>query len=162
MLGTVASTTGGQREPTPTKRLIDLGYVVLLEPWACPFNDDRTRVVHLDEGCDFLGFNIRRYHGKLLTKPSKAALRGIRKRLTDEVSALRAANTEAVVAGLNPITKGTTVMPCVRTAAGWRYAPVSSLAGWSPAGWTFGSSWVPSRSDERSWPPVSRKAPSAW
>jgi hypothetical protein len=64
-------------------------------------------VVHLDgEGCDFLGFNIRRYRGKLLTKPSAAALRRIRERLTTEVLALRGANAEAVVAKLNPIIKG--------------------------------------------------------
>jgi len=31
--------------------------------------------VSLNEGFDFLGFNARRYHGKLLIKPSKAALR---------------------------------------------------------------------------------------
>jgi RNA-directed DNA polymerase len=63
-------------------------------------------VVHLDEGCDFLGFNIRRYRGKLLTKPSTAALRRIRKRLTAEVLALRGTNAEAVIAKLNPIIKG--------------------------------------------------------
>jgi RNA-directed DNA polymerase len=70
------------------------------------FNEDKTRVVHLDEGCDFLGFNIRRYRGKLLTKPSTAALRRIRERLTAEVLALRGTNAEAVVAKLNPIIKG--------------------------------------------------------
>jgi len=70
------------------------------------FNEDKTRIVHLDEGCDFLGFNIRRYRGKLLTKPSKDALRRIRKRLTDEVKALRGANAEAVISKLNPIIKG--------------------------------------------------------
>jgi RNA-directed DNA polymerase len=83
---------------------------VRLAEWLAPrgltFNEDKTRIVHLDEGCDFLGFNIRRYRGKLLTKPSQAALLRIRKRLTAEVLALRGANAEAVVAKLNPIIKG--------------------------------------------------------
>jgi RNA-directed DNA polymerase len=35
------------------------------------FDEDKTRVVCLDEGFDFLGFNVRRYRGKLLIKPSK-------------------------------------------------------------------------------------------
>jgi RNA-directed DNA polymerase len=69
------------------------------------FNDEKTRVVHLDEGCDFLGFNLRRYRGKLLTKPTQAALRRIRKRLTAEMLALPGANAEAVIARLNPIIK---------------------------------------------------------
>ena len=41
--------------------------------------------------------------GKLLTKPSKDALRQIRRRLSAEVKALRGANADAVVARLNPI-----------------------------------------------------------
>jgi RNA-directed DNA polymerase len=77
-----------------------------LAPRGLAFNEDKTRIVHLDEGCDFLGFNIRRYRGKLLTKPSQAALRRIRERLTAEVLALRGANAEAVIARLNPIIKG--------------------------------------------------------
>jgi RNA-directed DNA polymerase len=77
-----------------------------LAPRGLAFNEDKTRVVHLDEGCDFLGFNIRRYRGKLLTKPSSAALRRIRERLTAETLALRGTNAEAVIAKLNPIIKG--------------------------------------------------------
>jgi hypothetical protein len=50
--------------------------------------------------------DIRRYRGKLLTKPNKAALRRIRERLATEVLALRGANAEAVIAKLNPIIKG--------------------------------------------------------
>ena len=42
------------------------------------FNEDKTRIVHLDDGVDFLGFNVRRYRGKLLIKPSKAAVKRIR------------------------------------------------------------------------------------
>ena len=30
-------------------------------PRGLAFNEDKTRIVHLDQGCDFLGFNIRRY-----------------------------------------------------------------------------------------------------
>ena len=53
-----------------------------------------------------MGFEIRRHRGKLLIKPSKAALRRIRERLSAEVLALRGANAEAVIAKLNPIIKG--------------------------------------------------------
>jgi RNA-directed DNA polymerase len=77
-----------------------------LAPRGLAFNEDKTRVVHLDEGCDFLGFHLRRHRGKLLTKPSQAALRRIRKRLTTEMLALRGANAEAVITKLNPIIKG--------------------------------------------------------
>ena len=53
-----------------------------LSTWLAPrglaFNEGKTRVVHLDEGFDFLGFNVRRHKGKLLIKPSKAAVRRLR------------------------------------------------------------------------------------
>jgi RNA-directed DNA polymerase len=77
-----------------------------LEPRGLVFNQDKTRITHLDQGVDFLGFEIRRFSGKLLTKPSKDALRRIRKRLSAEAKALRGANADAVIARLNPIITG--------------------------------------------------------
>ncbi|MFD7057735.1 group II intron reverse transcriptase/maturase, partial [Streptomyces mirabilis] len=77
-----------------------------LAPRGLAFNEDKTRIVHLDEGCDFLGFNIRRYRAKLLIKPSDAAVKRIRKRLAAEMLALRGANAEAVLIKLNPIIRG--------------------------------------------------------
>ena len=77
-----------------------------LTPRGLAFNEDKTRVVTLDEGFDFLGFNVRRYHGKLLIKPSKAAVRRIRKRLATELRSLRGANAQAVIKRLNPIIRG--------------------------------------------------------
>jgi hypothetical protein len=52
---------------------------------------------------DFLGFNVRRYRGKLLIKPSNAAPRRIRERLSAEMLDLRGANAEAVIQRLSPI-----------------------------------------------------------
>jgi RNA-directed DNA polymerase len=78
-----------------------------LEPRGLAFNEDKTRVVGLEDGFDFLGFNIRRYrNGKLLIKPSKDAVRRIRARLAAEVKALHGANAEAVITALNPVIRG--------------------------------------------------------
>ena len=46
-----------------------------LSPRGLAFNEDKTRIVTLDEGFDFLGFTVRRFGAKLLIRPSKAALR---------------------------------------------------------------------------------------
>jgi RNA-directed DNA polymerase len=77
-----------------------------LAPRGLAFNEDKTRVVTLDEGFDFLGFNVRRYRGKLLIKPSKAAVRRIRARLRNELRSLRGSNAQAVIKRLNPIIRG--------------------------------------------------------
>ena len=78
-----------------------------LEPRGLAFNEAKTRIVHLSQGFDFLGFSIRRYpNGKLLTKPSKEAMRRIRERLSAEATAMRGANADALIARLNPIITG--------------------------------------------------------
>ena len=77
-----------------------------LAPRGLAFNEDKTRIVHLDDGVDFLGFNVRRYRGKLLIKPSKAAVKRIRARLTAEMRALRGHNAQLVLIRLNPIIRG--------------------------------------------------------
>jgi RNA-directed DNA polymerase len=77
-----------------------------LAPRGLAFNEDKTHIVHLDDGFDFLAFNVRRYQGKLLIKPSKAAIQRHRKRLAAEMLALRGSNAEAVIARLNPIIRG--------------------------------------------------------
>jgi RNA-directed DNA polymerase len=81
-----------------------------LAAWLAPrglvFNEEKTRIVSLDDGVDFLGFNVRRYRGKLLIKPSKAAVRRIRERLRAEMRSLRGTNAQAVLRTLNPIIRG--------------------------------------------------------
>jgi RNA-directed DNA polymerase len=83
---------------------------VRLAEWLAPrglaFNEDKTRIVCLSEGFDFLGFNVRRYHSKLLIKPSKAAIRRLRERLASEMRALRGSNAAAVIAVLTPLIRG--------------------------------------------------------
>ena len=78
-----------------------------LAPRGLAFNEDKTKIVHLGEGLDFLGFNIRRYpNRKLLIKPSEAAIRRVRERLASELRTLRGGNAMAVIATLNPIIRG--------------------------------------------------------
>ena len=77
-----------------------------LQPRGLAINEDKTRIVHLSEGFDFLGFNIRRYGAKLLIKPSTAAIRRLRNRLASETRKLRGSNARAVIARLNPIIRG--------------------------------------------------------
>jgi RNA-directed DNA polymerase len=77
------------------------------QPRGLAFNEDKTKIVHLSEGFDFLGFNIRRYpNRKLLIKPSQAAIRRVRERLASELRTLRGGNATAVIAALNPVIRG--------------------------------------------------------
>jgi RNA-directed DNA polymerase len=78
-----------------------------LAPRGLAFNLDKTRIVSLEAGYDFLGFNIRRYrNGKLLIKPSKAAVKRIKHKLAERMRRLRGQNVAAVLAEICPITRG--------------------------------------------------------
>jgi RNA-directed DNA polymerase len=53
-----------------------------LKPRGLSFNEDKTKIGHLTQGFEFLGFHIRRYpHGKLLIKPSPKAVKRVKRRL---------------------------------------------------------------------------------
>jgi RNA-directed DNA polymerase len=77
-----------------------------LAPRGLAFNEDKTKIVHLGEGFDFLGFNVRRYHRKLLIKPSKAAVKRLRERLAAQTRKLRGLNAVAVITALSPVIRG--------------------------------------------------------
>jgi len=78
-----------------------------LKPRGLAVNEDKTTIVPVTGGFDFLGFTIRRYpNGKLLTTPSEAAIRRIKGRLRAEVRSLRSAKTAAVPYTINPIVRG--------------------------------------------------------
>ena len=82
-----------------------------LEPRGLAFNEDKTRVVHVEDGFSFLGFDIRRRvdrqgSGKLFIKPSKESVTRLRKRLASEVRSMHGANAAAVVFRLNPVIRG--------------------------------------------------------
>jgi RNA-directed DNA polymerase len=78
-----------------------------LAPRGLTFNDEKTKIVSLESGYDFLGFNVRRYrNGKLLIKPSKAAVRRVKRKLAEQMRRLRGQNASAVLAAICPITRG--------------------------------------------------------
>jgi len=54
-------------------------------------SQEKTVVTHIENGFDFLGQNVRKYHGKLLIKPSKKSVQG----LLEKVRKLVKANKQA-------------------------------------------------------------------
>jgi RNA-directed DNA polymerase len=76
-------------------------------------SEEKTRIVHITEGFDFLGFTVRQYPArstrsgyKLLITPSPKSVRRMKARLRDEWLSLRGANVEAVIRRLNPLIRG--------------------------------------------------------
>jgi RNA-directed DNA polymerase len=67
---------------------------------------EKTKVTHISEGFDFLGWNIRKYNGKLLIKPSKANVKAHLDKIREIVKANKAISQAKLIVWLNPIVTG--------------------------------------------------------
>jgi RNA-directed DNA polymerase len=67
---------------------------------------EKTRITHIREGFDFLGWNIRKYNGKLLMKPSKANVKAHLDKIREVIRANKAAKQANLIRLLNPVLRG--------------------------------------------------------
>ena len=67
---------------------------------------EKTKLVHIDEGFNFLGFNVRQYGGKLLIKPQKEKVLAFCKKVGRIIKDMATAKQEYLIAKLNPILRG--------------------------------------------------------
>ncbi|MFE9927334.1 group II intron maturase-specific domain-containing protein, partial [Streptomyces sp. NPDC005774] len=77
-----------------------------LEPRGLKFNQEKTRITHVADGFDFLGFTIQRRGRITLASPSKDAVSRMRTRLRGEIKSLYGANAAAITRRMNPIVRG--------------------------------------------------------
>jgi RNA-directed DNA polymerase len=67
---------------------------------------EKTKITHIKEGFDFLGWNIRKYDGKLLMKPSKASVKAHLDKIREVIKANKTAKQANLIRLLNPILRG--------------------------------------------------------
>ena len=69
-------------------------------------SEAKTRIVHIDEGVDFLGFTVRRYRGVVLTRPQKTKLVRHLRAIGDYLRQHRQATPSQVIGDLAPLIRG--------------------------------------------------------
>ena len=69
-------------------------------------SEEKTKITHIEEGFDFLGFNIRKYNGTLLIKPSKKSIKTFLDKIRCIVDKNKAIRQESLIALLNPVIEG--------------------------------------------------------
>lgn len=67
---------------------------------------EKTKITHIVEGFDFLGWNIRKYNGKLLIKPSKANTNALLEKIREITRANVTATQVSLIHQLNPVLRG--------------------------------------------------------
>ena len=69
-------------------------------------SDEKTLITHIDNGFDFLGWNFRKYNGKLLVKPSKRSIEKITEKISYTIDKGKTWKQEELIDALNPIITG--------------------------------------------------------
>jgi RNA-directed DNA polymerase len=84
--------------------------LTLIKQWlssrGLEISTEKTRVVHIDDGFNFLGFNLRQYNGKLLIKPQKEKVLAFCKKIKATLSNMKARTQEDVIKELNLLLRG--------------------------------------------------------
>lgn len=71
-------------------------------------SDEKTKITHIEEGFDFLGFTVRKYKGKFLTKPSKQDVKSFLNGIRDFIKSKQSAKALSMLLLLNPVIRGWT------------------------------------------------------
>jgi RNA-directed DNA polymerase len=96
--------TGASKEVLEQKVMPLL--VTFLKERGLELSAEKTLITHVDKGFDFLGFNVRKYKGKLLIKPSKKNVKNFLDNLRALIKSQVAAKTENLIQQLNEKLRG--------------------------------------------------------
>jgi len=85
-----------------------------VKPWVEQFlavrgltlSTEKTRIVNIADGFDFLGWNFRKYSGTLLIKPSKKNVQTFYRKVKGVISANKTAKQVNIINLLNPMLRG--------------------------------------------------------
>ncbi|WP_455283756.1 group II intron reverse transcriptase/maturase [Cupriavidus necator] len=85
-----------------------------VKPWVEQFlairgltlSTEKTRIVNIADGFDFLGWNFRKYSGTLLIKPSKKNVQTFYRKVKEVISANKTVKQSELIRLLNPMLRG--------------------------------------------------------
>ncbi|MBL0942257.1 MAG: group II intron reverse transcriptase/maturase [Alphaproteobacteria bacterium] len=80
--------------------------VSFLKERGLELSSEKTLITHVDKGFDFLGFHVRKYKGKFLSKPSKKNVKAFLKDIRILIKSQPTAKTEDLIRQLNSKIRG--------------------------------------------------------
>jgi RNA-directed DNA polymerase len=105
-------------------------------------SESKTVITHINGGFDFLGWNFRKYHGRLLMKPSKKSVKRVTESLRLIIQKAAAWSQDQLIKALNPIITGWTNYHC-HVAAAATFQKLDSIL------WSILWSWAKRRHPEK-------------
>lgn len=93
-----------------TKELLEDAVKPLVEAFlserGLELSPEKTSITHIADGFDFLGQNIRKYHGKLLIKPAAKSIKTLLRNVRGVIKANKSASAGTLICQLNPLIRG--------------------------------------------------------
>lgn len=77
-----------------------------LQERGLTLSEEKTKITHIDNGFDFLGYNFRKYKGVLLIKPSKKGLKKFMEKIRGIIDSNKGSKQESLIRLLNPVIVG--------------------------------------------------------
>ena len=96
--------TADSKEILETK--VQPAIITFLKERGLELSLEKTKITHISEGFDFLGFNIRKYGEKLLIKPSITSVKKFSESLRETIKKLGNTSTVKLIANLNSKIRG--------------------------------------------------------
>jgi len=96
--------TGISRDVLESK--VQPAIVAFLTERGLTLSTEKTHITHIDDGFDFLGFNVRKYSGKLLIKPSRKSIKTFLDDIRTLIKSHPTIKTESLIRLLNPKLRG--------------------------------------------------------
>lgn len=91
--------TGSTREVLQEK--VKPALEAFLKERGLELSQEKTRITKIDDGFDFLGFNVRKYNGKLLIKPAKKSVLSFIRVIRKLIKENQTVKTEELIRQLN-------------------------------------------------------------
>lgn len=80
--------------------------ISFLKERGLTLSEEKTKITHIDEGFDFLGFNIRRFGYTVLTRPSKDSIKKFLLKIKDIIKSNHSSRQDSLIRLLNPVITG--------------------------------------------------------
>lgn len=98
--------TASSRETLET--IVQPAIIKFLKERGLELSLEKTKITHINDGFDFLGFNIRKYRDKLLIKPSESSVKKFSESLRETIQKLGNTLTAKLISSLNSKIRGWT------------------------------------------------------
>lgn len=77
-----------------------------LAPRGLTISEEKTKIVTIEQGFDFLGQNLRKYRNKLIIQPSKDNIKSFKEKVKSIIKNGRGWSTDRLIKQLTPIIRG--------------------------------------------------------